>query len=161
MGTATTNVDGAGPATSAAPRTVTVSGQSAAHSVVYSGADAVGNASGNTTVNFGIDLTNPTVAGGVTSASIPGTPANIDVTWTAATDGLSGVAGYTVRWVQAAACPAATPANYPNSVAVGNVTTYNITPLTKNAMYCAYVVAVDNAGNQSAASAVTGPTKAK
>jgi len=41
------------------------------------------------------------------------------------------------------------------------VTTYNITPLTKNAMYCAYVVATDNAGNQSAASAVTGPTKAK
>ena len=161
MGTATTNVDGAGAATSAAPRSVTVSGESAAHSVVYSGADAAGNAAGNTTLTFGIDLTSPTVAGGVTSASTPGTPANMDVTWTAATDGLSGVAGYTVRWVQAVACPAATPANYPNAAAVGNVTTYNITPLTKNAMYCAYVVAVDNAGNQSAASAVTGPTKAK
>jgi chitin-binding protein len=128
---------------------------------VYSGADAVGNASGNTTVTFGIDLTSPTAPGGVTSASAPGTPANIVVTWTAATDALSGVAGYTVYWVQATTCPTATPANYPSSAAAGNVTSYTITPLTKNAMYCAYVMATDNAGNQSAASAVTGPTKAK
>ena len=161
MGTATTNVDGAGAATSAAPRSVTVSGQSTSHTVVYSGADAAGNATGNTSVSFGIDLTNPTVPTGVGSASTVGNPANIDVTWTAATDAMSGVAGYTVRWVQATTCPAATPANYPNAAAAGNVTTYNITPLTKNAMYCAYVIATDNAGNQSAASAVTGPTKAK
>lgn len=161
MGTATTNVDGAGAATSAAPRSVSVSGQSAAHTVVYSGADAVGNASGNTTLTFGIDLTSPTAPGAVASASTPGNPANIDVTWTAATDALSGVAGYTVYWVQATTCPAATPANYPSSAAAGNVTSYNITPLTKNQMYCAYVVATDRAGNQSAASAITGPTKAK
>src|SRR5438552_5742221 len=64
MGTATTNIDAAGAATSAAPRTVTVSGESAAHTVVYSGADAVGNASGNTSQTVQIDLTNPTAGGG-------------------------------------------------------------------------------------------------
>ena len=161
MGTATTNVDAAGALTSAAPRTVTVSGDSAGHTVVYSGADAVGNASGNTSQTVKIDGTAPTAATGVGSASTPGNPSNVDVTWTAGTDATSGVAGYTVRWVQANACPAATPANYPNSAAAGNVAAYNIAPLTKNANYCAYVVTVDNAGNQSAASAVTGPTKAR
>jgi len=161
MGTATTNVDGAGALTSAAPRSVNVNGQSATHSVIYSGADAVGNATGNTSLGFGIDMTAPSAPTGVNSASSAGNPANVDVTWTTGTDALSGVAGYTVQWVQANACPAATPANYPNSAAVGNVVAYNITPLTKNAMYCAYVTTMDAAGNVSAASAVIGPTKAK
>jgi hypothetical protein len=90
-----------------------------------------------------------------------GNPSNIDVTWTAGTDALSGVAGYTVYWVQATTCPAATPANYTSSMNAGNVVSYNIAPLTKNAMYCAYLTTTDNAGNTSAASAITGPTKAK
>ena len=160
MGTATTNVDGAGAATSAAPRTVTVSGQSAAHSVVYSGADAVGNASGNTTVSFGIDLTAPTAVTGLSASSgAGGAPVTVDLAWTAGTDALSGVAGYTVYWSNAVAtCAGAT---YPNSAVIGTVTSYQITGLVNTSSYCAYVVTKDNAGNLSASSAVVGPTKAK
>jgi len=161
MGTATYKIDAAAPNTVAAPAAFNVSGDSAGHTVVYSGADTLANASGNSSQTIKIDGTAPTAATGVNSASNPGNPSNVDVTWTAGTDATSGVASYTVRWVQANACPAATPANYPNSAAAGNVTAYNIAPLTKNANYCAYVVTVDNAGNQSAASAVTGPTKAR
>ena len=68
MGTATTNVDGAGAVTSSAPRTVTVSGDSATHSVVYSGADSLGNASGNTTQTVKIDGTAPTAATSIITA---------------------------------------------------------------------------------------------
>ena len=162
MGSVTRNVDAGGQvSTGGASATFNVSGDSAGHSVQYFGTDAAGNASGASTQTIKLDGTAPTAATGIGSASTAGNPSNIDVTWTAGTDALSGVAGYTVRWVQAAVCPAATPANYPSSMAAGNVTNYNITPLTKNAMYCMYVVTVDNAGNQSAASAVTGPTKAK
>ena len=162
MGTATTNVDGAGALTSAAPRTVTVSGESAGHSVVYSGADAVGNASGNTTQTVQIDLTAPTAPTGLTAASgAAGSPVTVDLTWTAGTDALSGVAGYTVYWVQANACPAATPANYPSTAAVGAVTSYSISGLVSGSKYCAYLTTTDKAGNVSAASATAGPTKAR
>ncbi|HEY8727102.1 MAG TPA: hypothetical protein VIL91_10435, partial [Gaiellaceae bacterium] len=88
MGTATTNVDGAGAIASGAPRTVTVSGENAAHSVVYSGADAVGNASGNTSQTVKIDLTAPTAATGLGTAK-GGSSGQITVSWTAGTDALS------------------------------------------------------------------------
>ncbi len=162
MGSVTRNVDAGGQvSTGGASATFNVSGDSAGHTVQYFGTDAAGNAAATASKTIKIDGTAPTAATGVGSASTAGNPANIDVTWTAGTDAMSGVASYTVRWVQATTCPAATPANYPSSAAAGNVTLYNITPLTKNAMYCMYVLTVDNAGNQSAASAITGPTKAK
>jgi hypothetical protein len=162
MGSVNRNVDGAGQiSTAGASVTFNVAGDSAGHSVVYFGTDAAGNAASSASKTIRIDGTAPTAPTGLGSASTAGNPSNIDVTWTAGTDALSGVAGYTVYWVQATTCPAATPANYPSSMNAGNVTSYNIAPLTKNAMYCAYVVTTDNAGNSSAASAVTGPTKAK
>jgi hypothetical protein len=160
MGTATTNVDAAGAVTSAAPRTVTVSGESATHSVVYSGADAVGNASGNSSQTVKIDLTAPTTATGIALAK-GAVIGDLDVTWTAATDALSGVASYAIRYVQASACPAASVANYPNSVSVGAVTSTTISGLASNAFYCAYVITADAAGNASANSAVAGPAKSK
>ncbi len=163
MGTATTNVDAAGAITSAAPRTITVSGQSSAagHTLAYSGADAVGNASGTTNTNVKIDLTAPTAASGETQ--VKGASAGqLLVSWTAGTDALSGVAGYVVYWVQTNACPAATPANYPNSATVGAVTSYTISGLSSNSLnYCTYVATKDNAGNLAAASNVGGPSKAK
>lgn len=155
MGTATTNVDGAGAATSAAPRTVTVSGQSATHSVVYSGADAVGNASGNTSQTVKIDLTNPTAVGGF-SANQGGSSGTIALSWSAGSDALSGLAGYVIRRAVANTCPAATPANYPVNVTVGVVTSYNWTGLTSGTGYCFYVQTKDNAGNLSSASAARG-----
>ena len=162
MGTATTNVDGAGAATSAAPRTVTVSGESATHSVVYSGADAIGNASGSSSQTVKIDLTAPTAATGlVATIGAVGGPVTVDLTWTAGTDALSGVAGYTVYWVLAATCPAASPANYPSSAVVGAVTSYSISGLVSGSKYCAYLTTTDGAGNVSAASAAAGPTKAR
>ena len=165
MGTATTNVDGAGAITSAAPRTVTVSGESATHSVVYSGADSVGNTSGNTSQTVKIDLTAPTAASALVSAQgAAGGAVTVDLTWTAGTDALSGVAGYTVYWsnvVTLATCPAISAANYPNSAAIGAVTSYSISGLVSGSKYCAYLTTTDNAGNVSVASAVTGPTKAR
>ena len=161
LGTATTNVDGAGAATSAAPRTVTVSGESATHSVVYSGADTVGNASGNTSQTVKIDLTAPTAATGPSSliGTVSGT---VDLTWTAGTDALSGVGGYTIhRSGVVASCPVANTANYPNATAVGAVTSATVSGMTSGSKYCFYLTTTDNAGNVSAASATAGPTKAK
>ncbi len=160
MGSATTNVDAAGAATSAAPRTVTVSGESATHSVVYSGADAVGNASGTSAQTVKIDLTAPTAATGF--AGVKGASAGqINLSWSAGTDALSGVSGYTIRWVQTSACPAASAANYPNSSAVGAVTAATLTLPASNAQYCFYFITTDGAGNTSANSAVFGPSKTK
>ena len=162
MGTATTNVDAAGALTSAAPRTVTVSGQSATHTVVYSGADAVGNASGNTSQIVQIDLTAP-----VAATSIAGGPGSqngeIALTWTKGTDALSGVASQTLRRsnaLGAAACPAVGTAGYPNvvtgvpPVTAASVST-TVTGLVSGGTYCFYIVTTDAAGNStnSAASA--------
>ncbi|HEV2012130.1 MAG TPA: hypothetical protein VGS17_14025 [Candidatus Limnocylindria bacterium] len=156
MGTATTNVDAGGAITSAAPRTVTVSGESATHSVVYSGADAVGNASGNTSQTVKIDLTTPTTAGAFT-VNLGQQNGEADLTWTAGTDALSGVAGYLIRRATATTCPAATAANYPTNLTVGAVTAYTWTGLTSGTSYCFYIQTKDNAGNLSAASALAGP----
>jgi hypothetical protein len=164
MGTATTNVDAAGAITSAAPRTVTVSGESATHSVVYSGADAVGNASGNTSQTVKIDLTAPTNATSLAAATpgTGGTAGTVNLTWTAGSDALSGLAGYTIyRSGIVASCPVATPANYPTTLSVGAVTSASPGGMTSNSKYCFYITATDNAGNVSAASAAVGPTKAK
>jgi hypothetical protein len=160
MGTATTNVDGAGANSSAAPRTVTVSGESATHSVVYSGADAVGNASGNTAQTVKIDLTAPTNASAL--AAVTGTVAgDVSLSWTAGSDALSGLAGYTIhRSGVVASCAAATPANYPTTYAVSG-TSATVSGMTSGSKYCFFITANDNAGNSSAASAAVGPTKAK
>ncbi|HEV2250234.1 MAG TPA: hypothetical protein VGT60_06990 [Candidatus Limnocylindria bacterium] len=162
MGTATTNVDGAGAATSAAPRTVTVSGQSASHSVVYSGADAVGNASGNTTASFGIDLTAPTAAGGVNVAT-GAAAGQLNVSGTSAgTDALSGVAGYRVYYKQAGASCAATPyTTYTYFAGNPPAIPLVLTGLTSGKFYCAYAVTVDNAGNLSVASNLSNRAKAR
>ena len=163
MGSVTRNVDGAGQtSTSGSTATFNVSGENAGHTVAYFGTDAAGNASSGTNQTVKIDLTAPTAPTALTSATgSNGAPVTVDLTWTAGTDALSGVVGYTVRWVQSNACPAATPANYPSSAAIGVVTSYSISGLTNNLNYCAYLTTTDNAGNVSAASAVTGPTKAK
>ena len=161
MGTATTNVDGAGAVSSAAPRTVNVSGELAAHSVVYSGADVAGNTSGNATLSFGIDLTNPTAPGGITLVG-GASSGQINVSGTTAgTDPLSGVAGYTVYYTANTACPAAPYASSQffagNPPAVPMV----VSGLVSGTKYCAYVRTVDNAGNLSPISNIAGPTKAK
>lgn len=161
MGTATTNVDGGGALTSSAPRTVTVSGDSATHSVVYSGADAVGNASGNTTQTIQIDGTAPTNASGLSAAT--GTASGtVTLSWSAGSDATSGLAGYTIhRSGVVTSCPATTAANYPTTYAVGAVTSATVGGMASSSKYCFYITATDNAGNVSAASAAAGPTKAK
>lgn len=163
MGTATTNLDSAGAVTSAAPRTITVSGENAAHSVVYSGADAVGNASGNTTQTVKIDLTAPTNASAFTATTpgAGGAAGTVNLAWTAGSDALSGLAGYTVhRTGVVASCPATTTANYPTTYAVSG-TSATVGGMVSNSKYCFYITANDNAGNSSGASAAAGPTKAK
>ena len=164
MGTATTNVDGAGAVTSAAPRTITVSGQSAlaGHTVVYSGADALGNASGNTTANVKIDTKAPVAASGIIDNGTAQNNGEIGLGWTVGSDALSGVLSQTLRRsnILTSACPAVSTANFPNVVA-GVTATANsviVTGLTSGASYCFYIVTTDKAGNasNSAASAIFG-----
>jgi hypothetical protein len=162
MGTATTNVDSAGAVASAAPRTVTVSGENAAHSVVYSGADAVGNASGNTSQTVKIDLTNPTAGGGI-SISTGASAGQLNVTGTSAgTDALSGVAGYRAYYAAAGASCAATPyATFQYFAGNPPAVPLVLTGLISNQNYCVYLETVDNAGNLSVASNLSNRTKAK
>ena len=164
MGSVTRNVDGAGQtSTSGSSATFNVSGESAGHTVAYFGTDAAGNASSSVNQTVKIDLTAPTAVTALTSATgAPGAPVTVDLSWTAGTDALSGLSGYEVRWTNnVAACPAANTTNYPNSATIGAVTTYQINWATAGDKLCAYLVTIDNAGNRSANSAVTGPTKAK
>jgi hypothetical protein len=139
-----------------------VSGELAAHSVVYSGADAAGNASGNTTLTFGIDLTAPTAATGLFAAT-GAAAGQLNISGTGAgTDALSGVNGYRVYYALApVACPAAPYAS--SQYFAGNPPTLPavLTGLTTGAFYCAYARTQDNAGNLSANSNLTARTAAR
>lgn len=161
MGTATTNVDGARAATSAAPRTVTVSGESATHSVVYSAADAVGNASSGATQTVKIDLTSPSAPGGV-SATTGGGAGQLNVTGTMpGFDTLSGVAGYRVYYAQGNTCRATPYRSFQYFAGNPPPLPLVVTGLVSGANYCAYARTVDLAGNLSVISNVSGPVAAR
>ena len=106
------------------------------------------------------DRTAPTAASGFSGVkgAIFG---EITLSWTAGTDGGTGVSGYTIRYVQTGVCPAASVANYPGSAAVGAVTSTTLSGLATNANYCFYFITNDGAGNASANSAAFGPSKTK
>lgn len=163
MGSVTRNVDAGGQtSTAGASATFTVSGDSAAHSVVYFTTDAAGNASSSATQTLKIDATAPTTVTGLTSARGAST-GQVNLSWTAATDATSGVAGYTLRRsnsITTGVCPAANTTNYPNTQSVAVGTSFVATAPSGND-YCFYMVTNDNAGNVSANSAVTGPTRAR
>jgi len=164
MGSVTRNVDAAGQvSTGGASATFNVSGESAGHVVQYFTTDAAGNSSATGSQTIKIDLTAPTAVTALTSATgAGGNPITVDLAWTAGTDALSGLSGYEVRWTgNVAACPAANTANFPNSATIGAVTSYSINWAVAGDKLCAYLVTIDNAGNRSANSAVTGPTKSK
>lgn len=76
------------------------------------------------------------------------------LSWTVASDAGTGVSSYTVRYVQANSCPAASAASYPQGYAAGNVTWATITGLSSGKRYCFYVSATDGAGNVGSASNV-------
>jgi hypothetical protein len=159
MGSVTYSLDG-GANVNTAGSTKTINPADGTHTVAYFGTDAVGNVSGTVTQTVKIDTVAPTAATGITTAK--GLSAGqINLTWVAGTDALSGVAGYTIRYVQNSACPAASVANYPSSVAVGAVTSTTVSGLTTALKYCFYLITNDNAGNASANSAVAGPQAAK
>ena len=86
-----------------------------------------------------------------TTGSASGT---VTLTWTAAADTGTGVAGYTVRYVGAQTCPAASPSNYPQSTTTGTATSATIAGLMSGKRYCFYVTSSDVAGNVSAPSNV-------
>ena len=139
----------------------TVSCNSAAHSVVYSGADAVGNASGNTTQTVQIDGTPPPAAALTTAA---GTVTNGDVklTWTQAADATSGVASFDTYKKAVAnggsACGTTGFTLVSSGLAAGTTTsTINV---GHNAWACFYVVTHDAAGNTTQSN-ISGPTQGK
>lgn len=167
MASVTRGVDG-GTSTVvlAASATFGVTGDSAGHVVSYYGADRAGNVSAQATQTIRIDTTAPTAATSLVAApGTKGTPATITLTWTAGTDALSGLQGYEIRWTNAVtSCPAPSTTSYPNSMTVGPLTSATVPStgtLTSGAKYCAYLVAIDNAGNRSAPSTAAGPTAAK
>ncbi len=161
MGSVTRNVDGAGQvSTGGASATFNVSGQSAGHTVAYFGTDAAGNASASSNATVKIDLTAPTTPGAFSAASgaCCAAPYTMSFSWTAATDALSGLAGYTLHWVATGgvtACPAtATPAAFPNAVSLGvGATTTTITNPAISRV-CGYIESTDNAGNASPVSPI-------
>jgi hypothetical protein len=162
MASVTTSLDGAANGTTAgSSRTDTVTGDSSSHTVAYFGTDVVGNVSGTTTQTIKIDTTAPTAATGL--SGVTGTTSGtVVLSWTAGTDALSGVSGYTIqRSGVVASCPAANTTNYPNATTVGAVTTATVGGMVSNSKYCFYLTTTDNAGNVSVASAAAGPTKAK
>lgn len=88
-------------------------------------------------------------------AALTGTATGtVDLTWIASSDAGSGLQGYTIRYVQAAACPAASPPAYPSTLSVGTVTSTTVGGLGSNKKYCFYFVATDNVGNASGPSNV-------
>jgi hypothetical protein len=164
MASVTTSKDGAANGTTAgSSRTDSVSGNSASHTVAYFGTDAVGNVSGATTQTIKIDGTVPTTPGSfAATAGSFGGAVTMSFSWTAATDALSGVQSQTVHWVEvasAAACPAATTANYPNGGALAaTATTLTVTGSAANVKICGFIDSLDKAGNTSAISAVRSAT---
>jgi hypothetical protein len=99
------------------------------------------------------DATSPTAASALaaTSGTANGT---VNLSWRVATDAMSGVAGYTVRFVQTTTCPAANAAAYPGSTSVGAATATTVGSLARARTYCFYLVALDAVGNQSGPSNV-------
>lgn len=93
VATVTRAVDGAAAATTSAPASFSVSGDSATHSVAYSATDVAGNVSGTTTQTLKIDGTAPTISGAATPAANGAGWRTTDVTITyTCSDALSGVA---------------------------------------------------------------------
>jgi len=162
MGSVTTKIDAAAAViTAGSSASISVSGDSAGHTVVYSGQDAVTNTAANASQTIKIDGTAPTAATGLTAAK-GGSAGQINLGWTAGTDALSGVAGYTIhRTGVVASCPATTTANYPTTMSVGAVTSATFSGLVSTSKYCFYLTTNDAAGNASANSAAVGPTAAK
>ena len=109
------------------------------------------------------DRTAPTPVTGPSSArGANGNPVTVNLTWIPGTDALTGVQGYEVRWTDpVSACPAPNATSYPNAATIGAVSSYQIGGLVAGSSYCAYLVTLDNAGNRSADSAVTGPRSAR
>lgn len=93
------------------------------------------------------DATAPTEATGLAATTASGN-GMIDLAWTAGTDATAGVSGYTIRYVSAKKCPAASEAAYPGTRSVGAVTSATVSGLLK-ANYCFYLVTVDGVGNTS------------
>ena len=100
-----------------------------------------------------VDQTGPTAPSGL-SAAPGGANGTVSLSWTAGTDATTGVSGYTIRFVQASSCPAASPAAYPSTTAVGAVTETTVAGLVRNKQYCFYLVTSDGAGNESGPSNV-------
>ena len=145
---------GSGVASCTAPVSVTTEG--AAQAVPGSAADGAGNTA-STSVSVSLDKTAPGVATALaTSSGSLGGAATVNVSWTAAPDGLSGVGGYTLRWTSAAVtCPAVSTANYPNAISIGTTSPYVFTGAALTS-YCFYLVAIDLADNVGGNSANSG-----
>lgn len=155
---------GSGVASCTAPVVLTTEG--ASQSAGGSATDVAGNTSSATVSGIGIDKSVPTAASSLTSSvSISTSLGAVDLAWTAGSDSLSGLGGYTVRYVQVGAldlvCPAAADAVYTSTAAVGAVTATSVTGLTTGTKYCFYLVTRDNVNWLSVPSNVAGPTAAK
>jgi hypothetical protein len=162
ISTVSRNVDGGGNVAGASPMTIPALGQGT-HTVAYFATDVAGNSNGATTQTIKVDTLPPTAATGLTSVKGVAT-GSIDLTWSAGTDGGSGVSGYTIHRtgaLGAGGCPVANTGNYPNTSTVGVVTATTIAGLATGSKYCFYLTTTDNVAWVSANSAAAGPQPAK
>lgn len=156
---------GSGVASCTAPAVLTTEG--ASQSAGGSAADVAGNTSSTTVTGIGIDKSAPTAASSLTSSiGLSTSLGAVDLAWTAGSDSLSGLAGYTVRYRSVGAlvltCPVSSDAGYADHpVNVGATTAVSPGGLTTDTKYCFYLRTRDNVDWLSVPSNVAGPTAAK
>jgi hypothetical protein len=153
-GVSTTEItlDGSTTAISGSSVSLPVTGDGV-HALSARATDVAGNVATPTIVSIRIDGTAPSAASGLAAAT-GASAGQVALTWTAGSDATSGVAGYTIRYVQSATCPAASPSAYPSTTSVGAVTAATVGELVSGKKYCFYLVTLDAAGNQSGPSNV-------
>lgn len=151
MGSVTRNVDGAGQvSTTGASATFSVSGDSANHSVVYFGTDAVGNTSGSSTQTLKIDGTPPPAAAlsGFRFGTLQG---DVTLTWTQSADATSGVATFDVykKNISGSGAACGTTGFTVARTGLASGVTNTVVNVGNNAWACFYLITKDNAGNQT------------
>ena len=137
------------------PASVNRSAEGANQSVSGTATDTVGNSTAASFTRINIDLTGPTAAGSL--AASPGSDA-VTLTWSAATDALSGVGGYEVSYAAYIRVPGGVSycepyAYWGNPGASG--TSETVSGLTTGSRYCFQVVSRDAASNSGPAATLT------
>lgn len=133
-------LDAAAVATYTAPIPVSTDGT---HTLQYWSVDQRGNVESTKTATVRVDKTAPTVPSDLSASSV--STSSVEMTWTASTDAISGMAAYGVY-------------RDGSLIATSAATTYTATGLNPGQTYAFSVAALDVAGNWSARTASVNET---